>query len=526
MTAEQETDSLQRKLNPDSLEPEMAASYRDLVRDKLSVPGIGEYFHYDERGHLWIGDLRIVDAVAMYGTPLEIIDTTVVETRCQQWEKLCDETAREVGYNGGFVFCYATKANPSFEVVQTVVKAGWNIETSSAQDLDNLYWMIRNGLLKKGEIKIICNGFKLPPQFFGSPTKPEVVKSRVVFETKPQKLIHTEEDSYGDYISLLRQLGVNVIPILDSGDLNYFAQREEIPTMEVGLRMKFGRVTTDEELASLISRHGMSWERILKNADRIESIPHLTLTTLHAMVGAAETIPVEKFVGSLIFAAEKYFKLKKNHPGLQFLDIGGGIPPMSQNYDYIRLLREFLGGVKELASSVNLPEPTIIFELGSFIAAEAGMTVFKVIQEKRNEDGTHWVIIDGGLMATVPDALMTEKKFDILAANNANHLTEESIIGDITCDTDGRYPTEKMGGQKVFLPKTDLNTDWPMTIVFNETGAYQNMLSGEGGAHHCLLREAAKLVLERGNDGQIHVYCVPRQTSREVRELLGYTTRT
>lgn len=499
--------------------------YREIVRDKLNVSGIGEYFHYDEKGHLWAGNLRIVDAVAMYGTPLEIVDTTVVETRCREWRELTGKIAEEIGYKGGFEYFYATKANPSFEIVQTVIKVGWQVETSSAQDLDNLYWMIRNKTVDKERLKIICNGFKLPPQLFGNPVEPAETRSRVVFETAPRRLDATEEVSYADYISLLRELGVKTVPIIDAGELDYFAQAEEIPAMEVGLRMKFGHVTSDDELAKLVSRHGMSWEKIQENAQRIDLVPHLKLTTLHTMVGAAEIIPVDDFVDCLAFAAAKYFELKKSHPSLGCLDIGGGIPPMSENYDYERFLRNFLKEVKRLASQAGLPEPTIIFELGSFVASEAGMTVFKVSQMKRNDELNEWAIVDGGLMASVPDMLMTEKKFEVLAANNANRPAKLVRIGDITCDSDGIFPPKKGEEQRVWVPEVDINTDWPLILVFNDTGAYQNMLSGDGGAHHCLLKQEARLVLQRGNDGRTHAYCVARQTSDELKRLLGYAKR-
>ena len=498
-------------------------SYRELIKDKLLVPGIENYFHYDEKGHLWVGDLRIVDAVALYGTPLKIFDMTVVETRCQQWQELTEKAAKKVGYQGGFEYFYATKANPMVELLETVIQSGWGIETSSAQDLDNLHWLVRNGRVDVKKIKVICNGFKLPPQYLGNPSVPETVRSKVIFDTDPRTIDYTEQHSYAEYICLLRLLGVNIEPMLDSGEINFFGQRNEIPEMEVGLRMKFGQVKNDSELEKLVSRHGMSWEKIQQNAQRIDKIPHLHLTTLHAMVGAAEIIPVETFIDCLTFAAEKYFILKRNHPELTGLDIGGGIPPMSSNYDYEKLLTLFLSKVKKLAEKEGSTEPKIIFELGSFVASEAAMNVVKVIQFKIN-GADKWAIINSGLMADIPDILMIKKKFDVIAANNANNPAEEVIIGDITCDHDGRYPTIEMGG-KVLIPHTDLGNNWPLIIVFNDTGAYQDALSGEGGAHHCLLPEEGSLFIRRKN-GKVHTNFIARQTSSELRQLLGYSNST
>ena len=230
------------------------------------------------------------------------------------------------------------------------------------------------------------------------------------------------------------------------------------------------------------------------------------------------------FANALTFAAEKYFQLRALHQSLTTLDIGGGIPPQSSHYDYERLMVRFLGKVKELAKKYQQPEPRIAFELGSFVAADAGMTVFKVSQEKVLENGTVWNIIDGGLMATIPDALMVNKVFTVLAGNNANYPAQEVGIAGITCDSDDTFPIKVSfnQGKRVLMPKRDEESTYPQLVVFNDTGAYQETLSGEGGAHHCLLLQEAKVIIRTGKDKKIHVKCLPRQTAEEIRKLMGY----
>ena len=95
---------------------------------------------------------------------------------------------------------------------------------------------------------------------------------------------------------------------------------------------------------------------------------------LHTMVSAAEDIPVEKFVASLLLSAEKYFLLKQKHPQMKYLNIGGGVPPLSENYDHRGFLEKMLTAIKARAEALQLDPPTIVFENGSLVAATPVIT--------------------------------------------------------------------------------------------------------------------------------------------------------
>jgi len=516
--------TIERNQTPESSREE---NYLERIKKETEGPRIWDYLRYDEKGDLWVNELRIKDAIRLYGTPLEIVDTTIVERRCQEWKNLAEKVAEEVGYTGGLEYFFAAKANMSAEIAHAAYRSGWHAETSSTLDLENIKWLRERGLIDRS-LKIICNGFKLPPQCYGLPEeRPKKIKSKEVnFVQDRRHLAATHEIAYADNISLLRSIGFDIVPILDSGEFNYFAQREEIPAMEVGLRLKFGKVTNDEELTRLVSRHGMAWEELKETAEKIERVPHLTLTMFHAMVGAAETIPVDTFVDSLLFAADKYFELKKDHPTLKYFNMGGGMAPMSEDYNHREFLEKFLSGLKQKAEAANLPQPTVIFEFGSYVAAESGFHVFKIIQEKESHLTTEgkretWAIVDGGLMAAIPDMLVIDKEFRILAANNAHAPGKWVRIGDVSCDSDGRYPPKPMEPKKVLVPNAEEET----YLVILTVGAYQEILAGIRGAHHCGLLEAAELILERRKDGKVYGRLMSRQTRQNARELLGYSQK-
>jgi arginine decarboxylase len=543
--------------------------YADVVQDLWADSAIWDYARYDREGDLWIGKLRVKDALRAYGSPLEIVDTTIVSRRCREWQALTEGIAADIGYSGHLDYLYAAKANMASEVAHAAYRSGWGAETSSRQDLDHLRWMHDHGLLPQG-LRVVCNGFKLPPETYswqragGTPPLGEgelagagaASASDLDAEVKPGAIRfprdtvsqNVRDVTYAEAILAAARDGWDICPILDEGELETFA-RPDAPRMNVGLRMKHGPVASFAELEHLVSRFGMDQPTLRETAQRVAAADNLTLQTLHAMVGAATTIPVDVFVRALLLAGQVWCDLRTEHPTLRELNIGGGVPPLSEPYDHRTFVRGLLSGLMRLSKERGVPAPDVTFELGSLVSAECGFHAFRVLQFKRNHEGgdghrvasggtlgrdlagdsaggqpaggvDRWAIVDGGLMAAIPDMLILGKSFRILAAEGGNAACESVRLGDLTCDSDGRYPPKAFGDDaSVLLPAVE----GPHHVVIFGVGAYQEILSGVRGAHHCGLLEAIELIIEPGADGQLQARLMPRQTSSEAASLLGYT---
>jgi hypothetical protein len=61
----------------------------------------------------------------------------------------------------------------------------------------------------------------------------------------------------------------------------------------------------------------------------------------------------------------------------------------------------------------------------------------------------------------------------------------------------------------------------PLLVAFFGTGAYQAMLAGEGGAHHCLAPEAPKIIVE-DKAGALVTRVIGEQSWADVLGELGY----
>jgi arginine decarboxylase len=465
-------------------------SYREFITGFLEKSVFSEYMHYDENGDLWFREFKIGDLVREYGSPLEICDSRLLQERGFEWKQIVRKAAATVGYTGSFDYYYASKANMSFEYANSAFASGWHSETSSAQDLEHLLWMYQNGFIGL-DLKILCNGFKLP--------------------------------AYVSMICTMHSLGFDITPVLDSGELDYFSSMQFKKPLSVGVRLKFGKVTNDAELAGFVSRHGMEWNELVQTVERIEDRKDMIVTTFHAMVGAAENIPVHQFVDSLTFAVDKYFRLKKQCSTLTYFDIGGGIPPKHSGYDYEKFLEGFLSEVEKKANEYDLEPPVIVFELGSYLADESEFLIHTVLDRKVNSSSKSgeqevWTTIDGGLMAELPDMLFVGKDFSVFAANNIDNPICTARLGDLSCDVDGRYPTKKAEQDTIFLPDTERET----YIVIGPVGAYQRMLSGAGGAHHCGIMNPGRLIFEKKGTETVSRF-IPPQQPEQYKELLGYS---
>jgi diaminopimelate decarboxylase len=122
--------------------------YLKHVEAKYGHLPIWDYLKYDQEGNLWFNGVRLMDIVNNEhgGTPLEIVDPSIAEARSRQWAKLARKVKRDTGYEGRLTNFYATKAAGAAEIMAAAVKAGWQLETSSEQDLINIEWAYDNGL--------------------------------------------------------------------------------------------------------------------------------------------------------------------------------------------------------------------------------------------------------------------------------------------------------------------------------------------------------------------------------------------
>ena len=78
--------------------------------------------------------------------------------------------------------------------------------------------------------------------------------------------------------------------------------------------------------------------------------------------------------------------MKEKNPGLDTLDIGGGAGvPFEKNkhfYSGKSLISQIVKTAKKECDSLAIRHPNLIVEWGSYVAAPAQITIYKVLAEK------------------------------------------------------------------------------------------------------------------------------------------------
>jgi arginine decarboxylase len=421
-------------------------------------------------------------------SPLEIVYLPIISRQIEFMNAVFAEAIEEVGYNGRFIYTYASKANAAEEIIRTTLAAGAHHEMSSTVDVDIARHMIRRGLLPPDRL-IVCNGFK------------------------------ANGSHYADNILRLRDVHENVIPVIeDLGEIAPFLNSRH--HFDVGLRQKsYGPHTSVSEMDAANSRFGLDSHSMWKAADYIAAAPNLTFTLFHNMVGSQLTDKTA-FVDYLKPGIELYAQLRQRHPSLSIFDFGGGMPvamTLNFDFDYAALTRQLLTTLKETCARYNVPEPDVMGEFGRYTTSEHGAHLFKIITAKDNDSDTPWYIIDGSIMSSFPDSWALGEHFIVLPLNHLDQPFQRVQLGGITCDSDDIYPPKKSEAP-LYLP---VETD-NLYIGFFSVGAYQEMLGGVRGSKHCVLPEAMELVVYKDGNGRTQFDLLPGQTTADVLHNLGY----
>ncbi|MDB5137939.1 MAG: arginine decarboxylase, partial [Mucilaginibacter sp.] len=131
-----------------------------------------------------------------------------------------------------------------------------------------------------------------------------------------------------------------------------------------------------------------------------------------------------------------------------------------------------------------------------------------------------WLMLDGSFITNLPDVWALNQKYILLPVNNWDSEYERVNLGGITCDGQDYY-NQEAHMNSVFMPKTRK----VQYLGFFNTGAYQEVLSGYGGIHHCLLPSPKHVIIRRNRDETFNFEVFgEEQNSKQVLKILGYTT--
>lgn len=119
----------------------------------------------------------------------------------------------------------------------------------------------------------------------------------------------------------------------------------------------------------------------------------------------------------------------------EIIDLGGGFGVRytcdDPTLDIGQSIAEIGAAMKQRAAALQLPMPTVIFEPGRSIVADAGMTLYTVGTVKTVQGYKTYVSVDGGMTDNIRPALYGSK-YTVVPATNA--FRDASLV----CDVAGR----------------------------------------------------------------------------------------
>ena len=430
-----------------------------------------EYLKFED-DVLHFCDINLLDLVKKYKSPLEVVYTPIITKRINNIKEIFDKNIKKYNYNGDYYYAYATKANYYSEIVTTCMKECDMLETSSAYDINIIIKLFKYGVIKK-DFTIICNGYK----------NIEYIKS----------------------IEYLLKKGINVIPIIEN-EMEYELLNRIITKCKYNVGLRYNSdfekrlVTNDFQHNELLdNRFGFSESEVFKMSDKIKLNANMTLKVLHFHFG--ETINnIDNYIKGYANIFDLYCRLKIKNETLEYFDFGGGFPTqfsLKFDFNYEELIEKIIITSREIANKYKVQHPNLIGEHGRYTVSDSSFYIYKVEFTKR-ENNKLWYIINGSLMNMIPDIWGLKQEFIILPVNMLENECEEVYLGGETCDGDDRYFINDKS-KKLYMPKIDSGELY--IAIFCE-GAYQKMLSGKGGVHHCLIPEGNQLVIYETKKGR------------------------
>ncbi|WP_346858146.1 arginine decarboxylase [uncultured Draconibacterium sp.] len=467
----------------------MKNTYFDLIEQSYYFPQEGFDLQND---NLTFHGVSLKHLIQKHGTPFRFIYLPKIGAQIKKTRNLFNRAIKNNGYRGKYHFCYCTKCNHFYHVIQEALKHKVNLETSSEFDIDLILKLYEKKKIDKKRI-IVHNGYKTDDYL--------------------KKIIELQEKGFE-----------NSIIILDSiSEYHRLVSIDTNQVIKIGIRMA---INEEAQSAYYTSRLGIAPADIVAFFKaEIKDNPKVELKMLHFFVdsGIKDTL---YYWGEFQKALKLYVELKKESENLNSFNLGGGFPIRNHlgfEYNYEYMINEIIKNIKDACTVDNVIEPNIFTEFGKYTVGESGAIIFKVLEQKQQNDTETWYIINNSLMNTIPDAWSIHEKFILLPVNKWNNEYGRVNIGGISCDHSDYYNSEDLN-QEVLLPKFDNDDKEPLYLGFFHTGAYQDSISGYGGIKHCLIPSPKHVIIDRDEKGNIVDYVYrEEQSANEMFHILGYT---
>lgn len=343
------------------------------------------------QGHLEIGGCDTVELKQTFGTPLYIMDETLIRQRCREYM----DAFRASGLT--FQVAYASKAFCVMAMCRLAEEEGLSLDVVSEGEL---YTALQAGF---------------PAQrihFHGNNKTPEELEMAISANIGCFVVDNFTELHLLQAIGLEKGISVNVL-------------LRVTPGVEAHTHEYISTGQTDSKFGFDIG-NGSAYEAV----ELANSSSNIHLLGLHSHIGS-QIFEVEGFQMAVERVADFSVQVKQKL-GVSFkvINLGGGFgirytaedTPL-QVADYVKAITD---SVKKHFAAAYTELPEIWVEPGRSIVGDAGTTLYTVGSTKNIPGVRKYVAVDGG-MTDNPRPALYESKYEAVLANRVNDANEETV---------------------------------------------------------------------------------------------------
>lgn len=421
---------------------------QDLLCENVSV---------GNNGHLLFAGQDTVSLAAQYGTPLYLMDEDRIRTICRAFR-----SAVRTAFDGNAQVLYASKACSFKRIYEIMREEGMGIDVVSAGEIYTAYKA----------------GYPLENAFFHSNNKTDADITFAMDHGVGHIVVDCEEELYAvEREAAARGITQAVLLRITPGiDPHTF---EAVSTGKIDSKFGFAIET------------GAAEDIIIKALAQ----PHVQLNGLHCHVGS-QVFDAEVFLMTADVMLTFIADMQRRHGFItKRFDIGGGFGvrylPSDPVLDIHGCIDDIGAFMKQKCAALGIALPTIAFEPGRSIVADAGMTLYTVGNVKCIPEFINYVAVDGGMTDNIRYALYGAS-YTLFQANamNAPHDRVSTVVGRCCESGDIIQPN-------VPLPSTIQRGD---VVACLTTGAYHYSMASN---YNRIPRPP--IVMLRGGDSYVAV---------------------
>lgn len=405
------------------LSPRKKSERKNIPRNYLRARW-KHFLSQDKGGNLLIEGVDVRALTQKYGSPLFLLVEEEIRKKCREFKEAFDYPL--------FRPQYACKCNSNLEILKIMREEGFDFDASSVGE-------IILGLLA------------------------DFTPEQITFTN----LYKTERD-----IFFAMSIGVNSITLDSLEELEVAIKVGEKMKKQVPIFLRVNPMINEGKYTTTKQQYGIPYNYMKKAINKVLTCPAINLKGFHFHGSYSNSskwyiLAAKKIMDLAVYARNKGISIS-------YLDLGGGFPVEApKNYSPGKYLTpkefgaKFIPAFKKLCERKKIPLPTLIFEPGKSLVANAGIGIMSVVSKKKLNK-KEIVITDGSCYSMFPDVLISHCDYEILPGNKMR--TKANMKYDIagcTCDCIDLIGTCL---KLPYLTKSDL-------LVVMDCGAYSTVLS-------------------------------------------------